>query len=154
MKTQKRGKGGFMRKKTLLNLAVLSAMALVAVAPAFAQDRLEAKIPFAFKVGSKTLPSGDYEVRKVYVNTLVIQNAATHEAAMSITSADSPKEISGEGVLVFHKYGDTCFLSALQAGNSRRTIGTSKLEREVAAKSAETAENTPPREVYVAANTR
>jgi len=142
-----------MRKKTFLTLAFFSAIALAAVAPAFAQDRVVAKIPFAFTVGSATLPSGDYEVRKVFANTLVIQNAATREAAMSITTPDSPKEIPGEAVLVFHKYGDTCFLSAVQAGEDRRVIGASRAERQAAKNVAEIAGKTPSSEVYVSANT-
>jgi hypothetical protein len=143
-----------MRKKTLLALAVLSAMALVAVAPAFAQDRVEAKIPFAFNVGSKSLPAGDYEVRRLMAKTLAIQNEATQQAAIVLTMVAPPNDISSEAVLVFHKYGDRCFLSEVQTADGRQTLTASKLEREVAEKTAETADNTPDREVYVAARIR
>jgi len=142
-----------MRKKMLLTLAMLGAVALVAVAPAFAQDRVEATIPFAFNVGSTTLPAGHYEVRPALANSLVIQNGATNQAAMALTTTDSPKKIQGDAVLVFHKYGDTCFLSAIQAGKDRRALNASKTEREAAAKAAETADNMPSRDVYVAAFT-
>jgi hypothetical protein len=143
-----------MRKKTLLSLATLSAMALIAVAPAFAQDRVEAKIPFAFNVGSKSLPAGDYEVRKALGNALAIQNSATRDAAMALTMAAPPKEISSEAVLVFHKYGNRCFLSEVRTTDSGRKLTPSKLEREVAMNSEEAAESTPNADVYVAASIR
>src|SRR5215472_11625242 len=87
-------KGGFMNRKAIL-----------ALARSFAQDRIEAKIPFAFNVGPRSLPSGSYELRKAFANTLVIQNAITHQAAMAITTVDSPNQIEGDAVVVFHKYG-------------------------------------------------
>ena len=43
---------------------------------------VEAEIPFALNVGSETLPSGNYEVRNVFANALLIQTADTHEAAI------------------------------------------------------------------------
>lgn len=143
-----------MRKKTLLALAVLSAMALMAVAPAFAQDRVEATIPFAFNVGSKMLPAGDYEVRRVFAKSLVIQNTATQQAAIALTMVAPPKQMTSEAVLAFHKYGDSYFLSEVQTADSRQTLTKSKLERKVAEETAETAENTPDRDVYLAARTR
>ena len=142
-----------MRKRALFALATLSAMALMAVAPSFAQEGVEATIPFAFNVGSTTLPAGHYEVRRALASALVIQNGATHEAALALTTADSPEKTQGDAVLVFHKYGDACFLSAVQAGDSRRALGASKTEREAAEKAAETADDRPSRNVYVAAFT-
>src|SRR5215472_3782606 len=144
-----------MKQKMFLNLAMLSGVALMALAPAFAQDRemVDAKIPFAFNVGSKMLPAGNYEVSNTFTNTLVIRNTATHQAVMAITNADSPKQIEGDGAVIFRSYGDTYFLSAVQAGENRKALGVSKTEREAAAKAAETANNTPSGEVYVAAFT-
>jgi hypothetical protein len=150
-------KGGFMRKKMLLALAMLSAVALTAVAPAFAQDqeRVKANIPFAFNVGSKTLPAGNYEVRGVFAKSLVIQNEATEQAAMALTMSAPPKPISGnaEASLVFHKYGDRYFLSEIRTWNDARTVPASKLERQTAREASEAADNTPSRDVYVAAFT-
>jgi hypothetical protein len=143
-----------MRKKTLLSLGMLSAMALITVPPAFAQDRVEAKIPFAFNVGQASLPAGDYQVWKVFGNTLAIQDSATHKAAMALTVAAPPKKISSEAVLVFHKYGDRCFLSEVRTTDNGRTLTRSKLEREVAVNSEEAAEHTPDSDVYVAASVR
>jgi len=143
-----------MRKKTLLSLGVLSAMALMAVAPAFGQDRVEAKIPFAFNVGSKSLPAGDYEVRRILSNTLAIQNVATQQAAVALTAMAPPRKMSSEAVLVFHKYGNSCFLSAVRTTENDRTITPSKLERQVAEETVQAADNTPERDVYVAATIR
>ncbi|HXJ93351.1 MAG TPA: hypothetical protein VMT20_10785 [Terriglobia bacterium] len=146
-----------MGKKTLLTLAMLSAMALVAVAPAFAQsqERVEANIPFAFNVGSTSFPAGHYEVRPVLTETLVIQNEATEQAAMALTTSASPKPISGnaEATLVFHKYGDRCFLSEIRTSDNAQALSASKLEREAAKEASEIAGNTPSRDVYVAAFT-
>ncbi len=138
-----------MRKKMLLSMATLSAMALMAVAPAFAQDTVDAKIPFAFNVGSKSLPAGDYQVRRLGNSIMAVQNADTHEAAVALSMAASPKPISSEAVLEFHQYGDRYFLSEVRTQDNGRTLTPSKLERQVA---RETAENTPARDVYLAAN--
>ncbi len=144
-----------MRTKTLLTLAVLGATALMAVVPAFAQDRVDATIPFAFNVGSTTLPAGNYEVRAVFAKSLVIQNGTTNQAAMALAMSAAPKAISGteEAVLVFHKYGDRCFLSEIRTPDNTQTISASKLEREAAKEAAETASSTQSRDVYVAAFT-
>lgn len=146
-----------MRKKTVLTLAMLSAAALMAVAPLFAQsqERVKANIPFAFNVGSKVLPAGNYEVRAIFATTLIIQNEATEEAAMALTTSESPKPISGnaEASLVFHKYGNRCFLSEMRTPDNTQGVPASKLEREAAKEASETASNTPSRDVYVAAFT-
>lgn len=141
-----------MRRTMLKKLAVLSAMAVMTVAPAFAQDRLDAKIPFAFNVGSRSLPAGDYEVRKLGVKTMVIQNVATGRAAIAVINMTvPPKESSSKAALVFHQYGDSCFFSGTRTAENERTVIPSKLERQVA---RETAENAPVRDVYLAANVR
>jgi hypothetical protein len=146
-----------MRKKTLRALAMLSAMALMAVVPTFAQDqeRVEANIPFAFNVGSKVLPAGNYEVRAVFAKSLVIQNEATKQAAMALTMSAPPKPISGaeEAVIAFHKYNDRYFLSEIRTSDNTHTLSASKLEREAAREASETADNTPSGDVYVAAFT-
>ncbi len=144
-----------MRKKTFLALVILSGMALMAVAPAFAQDRVEATIPFAFNVGSTTLPAGQYEVRPVLAKAMVIQNEATAQAAMTLVMSAPPKAISevDQALLVFHKYGDRCFLSEIRTWDNTKTVSASKLERETAKEASEAAVNTPSRDVYVAAFT-
>ena len=146
-----------MRKRMLLTLAMLSAAGLMAVAPVFAQDqeRVKANIPFAFNVGSKVLPAGNYEVRAVFAQSLMIQNEATEEAAIALTMSAPPKAISGnaEAELVFHKYGNRCFLSEIRTSDNTHTVSASKLEHEAAKEASETAGNTPSHDVYVAAFT-
>jgi hypothetical protein len=140
-----------MKNKPLLTLAMLSAVALTTVAPAFAQDKVQANIPFTFNMGSKSFPAGDYNLQWLGTNSLVITNAATSQSARALTMTAPPKQLPAEALLVFRQYGSTRFLCEIQTTDSQRTISVSKAEREFAAKTAEIAEKAPAREVYLAA---
>ncbi|HEY6290389.1 MAG TPA: hypothetical protein VI455_02360 [Terriglobia bacterium] len=141
-----------MNRKRLLTLVLSGAMALMAGAPALAQDSMLMSIPFAFNVGTKSLPAGDYDVRQLAANTVVLQNASTRDAAFAITMTAPPEEISAPAVLVFNQYGDSYFLSEIKTQDSLQRIKISKLERHVAAETQESAENeSEGRIVYVAA---
>ena len=113
--------------------------ALLAAASAMGQMRpgdLVAEVPFAFHAGTQTLPAGRYIVAAVD-GDLRISNSQgrglfvpTHPA--SRTAGDGTK-------LVFHRYGDTYFLSAVWVtGNTTgRELFRSRAERELASHKAE-----------------
>ncbi len=142
-----------MNKRTILGLAMLGAMAVTGVKPAAAQDKVRASIPFAFNVGAKALPAGDYDVQRLSTNTMMIQEVNSHEAAMAITSATDPRNAEGKVSLVFNRYGEDNFLSQILTPDSGRVLLKSKLEQRSAARAAESAENqSGPRVIYVAAS--
>ena len=141
-----------MNRKAFLTLATLGALVAIGVAPAAAQDKIEAKIPFAFNVGAKALPAGDYELQRLNSDTMVIREVGTREVRMVLTDATEPRDTGGEAVLVFNRYGQDSFLSRILTPDSGRALMKSKVEERAAARAEEWAENAHgPRVVYVAA---
>src|SRR2546423_10231272 len=104
--------------KGLMMLTLLLTMALAAnVATANGQKhRVTANVPFEFIVGEKTLAAGDYNMCAIGVaqNALSIQGSDGRNQAIRLTNATAPK---GERArLVFHRYGNTYFLSEVSEG--------------------------------------
>ena len=101
-----------------VSLAALGFAAL-ASGPAFAMapEVLVAHVPFAFTVGSVTLPAGDYRVRPLNDldnNVLEIQSTDGRHSALVLTT-DAPSE--GRGVppqLMFDRYGNRDFLRTVE----------------------------------------
>ncbi len=63
-----------LRSVSFLLAALVTALGLVALAPATAQaaDLVTANIPFSFAVGNATLPAGDYRMKVDWNNQLVV----------------------------------------------------------------------------------
>ena len=73
---------------------------------------LRGNIPFAFEVGGKVLPAGNYEVLQVGADLYTIRSlrgdAAVQLMAFSYPQARTMPE---SATLVFHRYGNRSFLS-------------------------------------------
>lgn len=109
-----------MKRYLTLTIAILMFMAVVTItadAQVFSSKQMSASIPFAFTVGNKTLPAGEYTVRVVNPSSdrRVLQirskdgrvSAVIQTIGATSTSADDAK-------LVFHRYGDTYFFAQAQ----------------------------------------
>jgi hypothetical protein len=98
--------------------------------------RLEAKIPFDFRIGEKAMPAGDYTVIHSDGVLRVRNFAGKTKNAMCLVRA--AHKVNGEGAakLVFHRYGNEYFLSAVWqwGGTSGVEVPRTKLEREYAAR--------------------
>lgn len=120
-------------------IALYAAMLLTA-AVSIAQTRrgdVVADIPFPFVVNGQTLPAGHYIVSRVADNTLSIQGSM--HLGMFVSTNSSQRSASDNSCkLVFHRYGDSYFLSQVwAAGNAHgRELLRSRAERELAAKAA------------------
>ncbi len=114
-----------MKKQSLRIVVLFSFLALVTVSSARAQSgrELTASIPFAFVVGDKAFPAGEYSLTRL--------NPQSDKAAMAIKSADgrlskimllTPVE-SGKtqesARLVFMRYGEHYFLSQVWTSADR-----------------------------------
>ena len=123
---------------TMLMVTLALAAASAVVANGQSKQKLIAQVPFDFVVAEKTLRAGEYHVRAVNQDG----------DAISIKSIDgdqvlrlsSPKERSDRQMtakLVFHRYGNTYFLSQIwMAGESTgrelpKTRGELATEREL-----------------------
>jgi hypothetical protein len=118
---------------------VLSAALLAAAPAAMGQTRIGdviADVPFAFSVGGQSLPAGHYVVAAVG-DDIRISNSQTN--GLFIPTHGAMRTASDGTKLVFHRYGDTYFLSAVWVAGSTtgRELFRSRAERELAARTAE-----------------
>jgi hypothetical protein len=105
-------------KKQIFSAVVTGCLlALMMAVPAHAQTpgtTIRATIPFDFIVRGKTLPAGNYEIRRISDSPegLVIRNVnEKRDHAMFQTEPVEPREIPNRSEIVFHRYGDSYFLS-------------------------------------------
>jgi hypothetical protein len=123
-------------KRHTLGVAVALVCLLVPACRCYAQGpTLVAHVPFAFHVGSKTLPAGKYRVEPVSTGTTVLhvirQVDGNAVAIVSSIPADAKGTIAAPA-LVFHRYGDASFLAEICTGADRPL----KLARSVQEKEA------------------
>ena len=141
-----------MRNRTF---ATLGTLALLASASAFGQQRFAADIPFEFHIENKVMPAGHYGVDLSDANTggvLFLHCFTCRGGAFALTyRVGGGNDTPTNGRLVFNKYGDTYFLSAVWSGGRTEGIGMyqSKTERELARSTTKTARITPPAQTSV-----
>jgi hypothetical protein len=98
---------------------VLSAALLLAASVSFAQTQpgdLVADVPFAFVVAGRTLPPGHYVVNNLNEN-LGIHNANNQGVLVPVHREQRPPR-ENSSKMVFHRYGDTYFLSEVWVGGN------------------------------------
>jgi hypothetical protein len=110
-----------MKKLNAISGIVLAAAAMVVggASAAQAQDRVDAKVPFAFVVNGEQLPAGSYEVKDMSEGPDVLIIASTDGrkavSVMTIPSSSSTKEgdprlhfdtVDNQHVLVGVDFGD------------------------------------------------
>jgi hypothetical protein len=130
-------------KKQAFALAVglLVSIAVAGVCHA-QQPVLGTNIPFAFQVGDKTLPAGEYSVKSMSNGTSDVQLIRQkHGDALTVvlTMAVDPKDGKSEPELIFNQYGNSYFLSQIWTGAGQgRELSKSKREKEAALGQART----------------
>ena len=100
-----------MKRLRVISLLILTCLCTAAIAKT--QDRaIRADVPFDFVVGSKLLPSGNYQFLTSFARTshaIFIRNADYQMVMLSMTG--EPDALPGNSTrLVFYKYGDRYFL--------------------------------------------
>ena len=115
-----------MKNKVFSAVVTCCLLTLGLGATAYAQlpgTALRANIPFAFTLRGKTLPAGDYQIERLLTEpgVLVISNVARHEHEEAVfqTVAVSVRKAPKRGEIIFHRYGDTYFLSEVLSGGER-----------------------------------
>ncbi len=130
-----------MNKMHALSLASMLAVALAV--PLSAQTvTMEANIPFAFTVGTMTLPAGEYMIRNSgnpYV--LIFQAEDGSGGTVTLTSRESVVKTdhpAADTKLVFNRYGKEYFLSEVVDGyvETGFIVPMPKSERELARSAA------------------
>jgi hypothetical protein len=124
-------------KKLFVVMAIGGLLVLSLATGAQAQEPgapIRASIPFAFMVGGRTLPAGNYEIERVTQDQsgLVIRNVNNkHEHIVFETEPMEGRRIARHNVLVFNRYGDDYFLSEVVTAGEQtdRELAPSHAER-------------------------
>jgi hypothetical protein len=138
-----------MKRHLSLTIAMIMTVGIVAItaeAQVLSSQRVRAHIPFAFNVGKKTLPAGEY--------TVTVLNPASDRKVLQIRSTNGRlsaiiqttgvnADTSEKSKLVFNRYGHRYFFAQAQMAGDSLTLAAvkSKAERieEQAAKNQWTA---------------
>ncbi|MGB2889711.1 MAG: hypothetical protein WBC04_18615 [Candidatus Acidiferrales bacterium] len=124
-------------KKQAFELAVGLLVSMGAASVCYAQQpTLAGDIPFAFQVGDKTLPAGEYRVESMSTGSRDVQLIRqTDGSALTVvlTMAVDSKDGNSQPELIFNHYGNSYFLSQIWMGAERgRQLSKSKREKEAA----------------------
>lgn len=150
-----------MKKKLYSTFAMLSLALLMAVVSVSAQSRtkLEVNIPFEFQIGSQTLPAGEYSVKQLTQNSVLVrsrdgQTSAIAQTPRAITAKGSEK--AAQEKLVFNQYGKQYFLSQvwMARGSDGRELYKSDAEHAAAKEQTVANSGAKPQKVEVAARVR
>jgi hypothetical protein len=126
---------------TLMAVAMFATTLMVMSANGQTAGNIAVTIPFEFAAGGKTLPAGDYYVRRSLEGSRVVMRIESKDGSMSIylpNHVAQSVEIQTESKLVFTRYGKELFLSQVwSAGRStgaelNRTNRERLLQRETA----------------------
>ena len=122
----------------LLAIAV-TMLPLLATAQMGEHSRLIAQVPFEFVAGNRIVPAGQCIVQSAGGGAAVLISQANAKVSLfsMVTPAGSQKG-AGIDALVFHKYGNTYFLTELRVSGNRATyeLPESKAEAELRAQNA------------------
>jgi predicted TIM-barrel fold metal-dependent hydrolase len=113
------------------NVSIASLILLATTA--FAQSSVEANVPFAFQVGTTTLPAGHYQVVEDHLRkTVVVRNLQTDATAQRQVEQDVARD-AARFKMVFHHFGNEYFLAEIHgsADTLDLTLPTTKEERKL-----------------------
>jgi len=133
-------------------------LALTITAPARAQlpgTAMRANIPFDFIVNGKTLPAGNYEVKRLNDEPegLIIRSVDNkHDHAVFETESTQQNRMPRHDQIVFDRYGDTYFLSEVLTGGMEtgRRLAPTRAERELKRETEMASNNAQPQTVSIA----
>jgi hypothetical protein len=112
------------------------AITTVLATASFAQSaHLSAEIPFDFNVGDVAMSSGKYTVKALSQTTVLIKSTESGKSVVSISDAATTPPDLKKAQLVFNRYGNRYFLSAVDwAKGLSRELPLTKIEMQTARK--------------------
>ena len=121
-----------MKRHLTLTIAILMFLVVVEItagAQVFGSKQIRAQIPFAFNVGNKTFPAGEYTVRVLNPNSdrcvLQIQSKDGRLSTLIHTTGITANE-RANAKMVFKRYGDTYFFAQAQMAGDSTTLAAVK----------------------------
>jgi len=145
-------------RKLLGVMAAGCLLTLLVAVGAHAQDpgtSIRVSIPFDFTVEKKILPAGNYEVRRINDEPmgLLIQNVNHRgDEAMFQTEPLDVRRIPNHSLLIFHRYGDSYFLSEVVTAGQETGEELRPTREERTLRSEMAKNNIEPETVTVAMN--
>jgi hypothetical protein len=139
----KNGQSG-LEKESSMKTQILAIAGAVVVSTFMAGEckaqsqTLEAKVPFAFEVGDKTVPAGNYRIESIPTGAGSLQVIRSAEGDVHVTLSTStiavPAKNANSGPeLIFHRYGTRYFLAQIQTGDGHaRELFESQREKKLA----------------------
>jgi hypothetical protein len=124
-------------KKQMLSIAAALALSLIAAGHCGAQQNpIRVKVPFAFSVGDKAMPAGEYRVAEL-ARAQSVQMIAQSDGQATIMVMTNGVMREGDAPsprLTFHRYGNRYFLVQIWTGGPQgRELIKSHGEHELAA---------------------
>ena len=123
--------------KRLVSRILIAGFALSGLVAAEAQTRIvTATVPFSFYMGSAAMPGGAYQVDSLATGKVIALR--TRGSAKIVTAYQVTGKADEAPRLVFHRYGDTYFLSEIWNGNGDNgfQLARSHQEQELASNGA------------------
>ncbi len=112
----------------------LAVAGLFLACPLFAQQGVQARIPFGFYVGnSHLMPSGTYRIAPCSAHVATVRNCKSGVTIFHLTQPND-KMVEERGKLVFHKYGDKYFLKEVRGTTMSTNLAIPETKNEKAAR--------------------
>jgi hypothetical protein len=110
--------------KRIAAIALYVAATLITTGTAMAQNHgVKAAVPFSFNVNGTWLPAGEYTIgsdaNRVSIIGIGSQEMQSATYALGLVDASEPAK---GGLLLFHRYGERCFLSEVRYAHSSTKI--------------------------------
>jgi hypothetical protein len=121
--------------KSLMNKVLAAAIAMTGAFAAHAQTVvLRADVPFGFYMGKSAMPADSYKVTSTDRGSIWVQARSSNANHASLTHPAVGNSKSEAPRLVFHRYGDTYFLTQIWTGDpsSGQALPMSPIEKELA----------------------
>ena len=131
-----------MKRHVILSIAMMMLVAVVAntaEGQISGAQRMRARIPFAFNVGAKSLPAGEYSITVLNPTSdrKVLQIRSTNGRLSAIIqtnernrTTEGHADTSEQAKLVFNRYGDRYFFAQAQMAGDSVTLAAVKSNAE------------------------
>ena len=127
-----------MKKQAIKAFVLLSLLLSLSAIYGYAQSQTlvrKVKIPFDFTMGDKNFPAGVYSVTRVNQEKVMLRLSSEDggESINIVTNPVQAKEAPKIGKLIFHRYGETYFLSQIWESDDTqgRQLLKSRTERSI-----------------------
>ena len=122
-------------KKHAATLLILALVALPGLVSAQTRTVIKADVPFDFVVNGKTMPAGECTIQARGDGTTYLWISSGNQGLFVTPHSAESATPSEDNMLVFHRYGDRYFLSAISRKGEKLgyELPASKLEVELRA---------------------